>query len=383
MQIYTVSEFNQIINDYLEQGIGMVGVKGEVVDYKISREKLVFFELKDEKARVPCFMLIWELKQPIEDGMEIQVIGTPKLFTTSGRFHIRVSEIELVGEGALKRAFELTKAKLEKEGLFDAAHKKPIPRFPRTIGLITSKDGAVYHDVVRIINNRWRGLNILFAPVGVQGAAAIPEIVGALRYFNETTKADVLILGRGGGSLEDLQAFNSELVVRAIYSSRIPVVSGIGHEPDITLADLAADVRASTPSNAAEIVVPDRREVLWQMQSFENRIDFILESSISAYKDDIEQKMNLILRSFKWYGENIVRLSFELVSQFKNYFGRQQRNVFEQEKLLQTLSPVSTLKRGYSITFKQGAVVKSLENIAVDDIIRTRLSKGEFSSRII
>ncbi|MDO8435501.1 MAG: exodeoxyribonuclease VII large subunit, partial [bacterium] len=281
MNAYTVSEFVTAVSAYLEQGLGTVVVQGEVTGYRIAKDRLVYFELKDASARVLCFAIVGDFHQPIEDGMEIRVTGSAKLFKATGGFHLRVIAIELVGAGALQRAFELTKQKLERDGLFAPEHKKPLPRFPEVVGIVTSKDAAAFTDVVRILNNRWGGMHIVLAPAGVQGPGAIPEIVEALRWCNENgdVRPDVLIVTRGGGSLEDLQAFNSEDVCRAIFSSRIPVVCGVGHERDTTLAELVADVRASTPSNAAERVVPDRRDIAREVNQMAAHFEDILTSA--------------------------------------------------------------------------------------------------------
>src|SRR3989338_31502 len=261
-KVYTVSEFVSYIRDFLRENVGFVLIQGEASGLHITQDRFVWFELKDKDTSVSCFMMKWELKVPLEDGMEIKVLGLPQLFQKSGRFHIRVEELELVGAGALQKAFEALKKKLEKEGLFAEARKRALPRFPEAIGLITSPDAAAYTDVLRILKNRWAGLTIKFYPVAVQGIGSVKEIVRAFDYFNYSKNVEVIILTRGGGSLEDLQSFNSEDVARAIFSSAIPVVCGVGHERDESLSDYVADLRASTPSNAAELVVPDKREIM-------------------------------------------------------------------------------------------------------------------------
>ena len=263
----SVSEFISLVKMHLQTAIGRVTVQGEVTGYKTAKETLVFFELKDKQSRVTCFLMKWQQNIPLEDGMEVKATGYPSMFQAAGRFHLRVEQLEPVGEGALQRAFELLKQRLETEGLFAIERKRVLPRFPQRLGLITSPDAAAYTDVLRILNNRWGGLEIVLTPVGVQGTEAIGQIVGAIAYQNQVIKPDVIILTRGGGSLEDLQAFNSEAVARAVFGSAIPIVCGVGHERDITIADLVADVRASTPSNAAERVVPNRQDILYQLNS--------------------------------------------------------------------------------------------------------------------
>jgi exodeoxyribonuclease VII large subunit len=264
MPAFSVSQFIDYLNTALVSAVFPEGavIEGEVAEYRVSQDKWIWFLLKDEAAVVSCFATKWQLRTPLEDGMQIRVFGQPKVHPRSGKFSVTVERVELVGEGALRRAFELLKKKLSEEGLFAPERKRRIPRFPRRIGLIASRESAAYTDFLRILGNRWGGVEVLSAHVQVQGRDAVREIVGAFRYFNARADGvDVLVLTRGGGSLEDLQAFNSEDVARAVFSSRIPVIVGVGHERDETLADHVADVRASTPTNAAEIVAPDRREL--------------------------------------------------------------------------------------------------------------------------
>ncbi|MBI4276480.1 exodeoxyribonuclease VII large subunit, partial [Candidatus Uhrbacteria bacterium] len=357
-------------SDYLEQGLGVVAIQGEVVDFRVAKEKLVYFTLKDKSSQVLCFMMVWDLHQPLEDGMEVKVTGTPKLFTTRGQFHVRVMEVELVGAGALQRAFQILKTKLEKEGLFAPERKRALPRFPQVVGLVTSEEAAAYTDVLRILSNRWQGLEIILVHVPVQGVGAIPEIVGAINWLNDTAsrvqgseyrRPDVLIVTRGGGSLEDLQAFNSEDVARAIFASQIPVVVGVGHERDVTLADFVADVRAATPSNAAELVVPDRRDILYQ---------------VDAMVGTIEETMTRTVR------ERTATLVTALTSGMTQWYERLQRRLAEMMKLLKALSPTAVLARGYSITTKDGQVLRDAGGVAPGDRISTTLADGRFDSLV-
>ena len=264
MNIFSVSQFIEFLNTALTTAVFPEGIaiEGEVVEYRVSQDKWIWFLLKDEAATVSCFATVWQMRTPLEDGMKIRAFGYPKVHAKSGKFSVNVERVELMGEGALRRAFELLKKKLAGEGLFAPERKRKVPIFPESIGLIASRESAAYSDFLRILGGRWGGLTVHSAHVQVQGRDAVADIVGAFRYFNEHPDlADVLVLTRGGGSLEDLQAFNSEEVVRAVFGSKIPVVVGVGHERDETLADYASDVRASTPTHAAELVAPHRREV--------------------------------------------------------------------------------------------------------------------------
>jgi exodeoxyribonuclease VII large subunit len=259
-QIISVTEFVSIINETLAFAYPQVTIEGEVSSFKVNQGKFVFFDLKDEANVLSCFMMVHQLKMPIEDGMKVRVTGTPKV-TKFSKFSLTVRAVELAGEGELRRAMELLKKKLEGEGLFDQARKRPIPKFPVRLGLITSGASAAYADFIKILNARWSGVEVLLADVSVQGAAAPDQIVGALEYFNTLRDpVDVLVLIRGGGSLEDLAAFSTEPVARAVAASRTPIIVGVGHEVDFSLADYAADLRAATPTDAARLVVPDRHE---------------------------------------------------------------------------------------------------------------------------
>ncbi|HEU0266070.1 MAG TPA: exodeoxyribonuclease VII large subunit, partial [Candidatus Saccharimonadaceae bacterium] len=259
---YSVSDFIAIVNQTLDFAYPTVEIEGEVASFKVNQGKFVFFDLKDSSSTVSCFMMVFQLRVPIEDGMKVIVTASPKL-TNWGRFSLTVRTIRPSGEGSLKKSFELLKAKLDKEGLFAVERKRPLPTTPRHIGVISSTGAAGYADFVKIVNARWGDMQIDVAHVQVQGEVAPEQMVRALKYFNQQEMLpEVIVLIRGGGSADDLSAFNDEPLVREIAASRVPVLTGIGHEIDVSLADLVADLAASTPSNAAELLVPDRREVL-------------------------------------------------------------------------------------------------------------------------
>lgn len=256
-----VSDFLSIVNQTLDGAYPAVYVEGEVESYKLSQGKFVFFNLKDAQGSVGCFMMAYQLHVPIEDGMKVVVRATPKV-TNRGKFSLTVQTIRLVGEGALKRSFELLKEKLEKEGLFAEERKRILPAIPKHIAVISSVQAAGYADFVKILNDRWGGVRVDVAHVQVQGERAADQIIRAIQYFNGRDELpEVLVVIRGGGSADDLSVFNNESLVREIARSRIPTVVGVGHEVDVTLADMVADVRAATPSNAAQIIVPDRYEI--------------------------------------------------------------------------------------------------------------------------
>ncbi len=383
--ILTVAEFNHLVSSYLEQGMGTLVVQGEVTGYRVARDRLVYFELKDKDARCLCFALSHEIGSPLEDGLEVKVTGVPKLFQKTGGFHLRVMGVELVGAGALQKAFEKLQKKLAEEGLFDTRWKVPLPRFPESIGIITSPTAAAYTDILQRLHERWGGLTIMLAPVAVQGATAPREIVAAFRYFNETCPVDAIILTRGGGSMEDLQAFNSELVARAVFASKIPVVCGVGHERDVTLADFVADVRASTPTNAAELVIPHRREFTRQLNHMAGIALTALEREVRAHTNTasqmlvrmwhaIEGRLGTVEALFTRFGFAGERLHSSTLSH--------QERLRQMHLRLAALSPHTTLQRGYSITRINGKILRDATEAREGDILETELAKGALESRI-
>lgn len=362
MKIFSVSEFIEHINSLVAVDVHVV--EGEISGFNLSQGKWVFFDLKDEKnqAKVGCFAVAFKLKSVLEDGMKVRVVGMPKVHDKSGQFRINVEMVELVGEGALKRAYELLLKKLASEGLFAEERKRPIPRFPETIGIIASKDSAAYGDFMRILSNRWGGVKVILAHVAVQGMVAVPEIVDAFRVFNAAKiKPDVLVLIRGGGSLEDLQAFNSEEVARAIFSSKVPVIVGVGHERDETIADYVADLRASTPSNAAERVSPERREIAYALGSMTGVI-------VKSVEEIVGEKKNIII-SFTGILQSYVKANLAKVESLFN--------------VLKSLDPKAVLKRGYAMVRSGDMILKSAVQVSIGDELDIQLSKGMITGKVI
>lgn len=305
LPVITVSEFLDVLNQTLGMAFPQVVVEGEVSGFKINQGKFVFFDLKDAEATINCFMMLFALKTPIEDGMKIRVTATPKM-TKWGKFSLTVRAVELAGEGALRRSMELLRQKLSAEGLFDPARKRPLPAFPQTVGLITSATSAAYQDFVTILNDRWRGLQIQLIDVTVQGATAPDQIVHAIDHFNTLARpVDVLVLIRGGGSLEDLQAFSTETVARAVAASRTPIVVGVGHEVDTSLADYAADVRAATPTDAARLIVPDRVQLISEISALTQ----VMEGAFGAYLSRITQRLHAAMAGLE-LGLKVTAASF-------------------------------------------------------------------------
>lgn len=363
MKIFSVSEFIEHINSLVAVDVHII--EGEVSGFNLSQGKWVFFDLKDEKSQVKvgCFAMAFRLKLPLEDGMKVRVISVPKVHDKSGQFRVNVEAVELVGEGALRRAFELLKNRLAAEGLFAPERKRVVPRFPETIGVIASRESAAYGDFRRILGNRWGGVKVVLAHVAVQGVEAVADIVGAFQYFNNAKiKSDVLVLIRGGGSLEDLQAFNSEDVCRAIFSSKVPVVVGVGHERDETIADYVADMRASTPSNAAERVSPERREIEYEVSS-------MIRSVAASFEGFMESKRS----AFKHFAFILQGYLREKNARLENLFN-----------ILKSLSPREVLKRGYAVVKNEsGKILRDSNQVALNEVINVQLAKGSLSGKVI
>ena len=383
-KVFSVSEFVNEVNALLAFP---VAIEGEVSGFSVNQGKWVFFDLKDEKeeALAPCFMVAWKLKTPIEDGMRVRVYGSPRIHPKSCKFSVTVERVEPVGEGALKRAFELMRKKLESEGLFAYERKRALPRFPEHIGLVASRESAACGDFIRILNNRWSGATVHLYHVQVQGEAARPQITEAINYFSspEAPQVEVLVIVRGGGSLEDLQAFNSEDVARAIFASRVPTVVGVGHERDESIADYVADVRASTPSNAAERVVPEKREMRLQLGSMADRISSLYQAILVDHQHRIDVSVNAIFRVFTGQADRYLNLMSILKVQLGRFGDRLVHYKGAVDLLSRTvanLNPERLLSRGYAIVRCGGKIVKSASQLKKGDSMNVRLSKGSIDA---
>ena len=331
MEKFSVSEFIAYVNQTLEYAYTSCVVEGEVSEMKTSQGKWVFFSLKDEEgSSVDCFIPIWQLRIPIEDGMKVVVRGTPKL-TKWGKFSFTIQAIQPVGQGNIKKSFELLKKKLEKEGLFDPAKKRPLPRDLTKIGVISSTQAAGYADFIKIVNERWGGLEIQVAHTQVQGLVAPDQIIRALNYLNERGEVEVIAIIRGGGSADDLACFNDEKLVRAIAASKIPVITGIGHEVDESLSDLAADVVASTPSNAAQMLTRDKKAEIKNLHDNIARVSTQISSRIDLLKNDAKLKT--------------LSISSRVLSVIENYEGI----IKSTKSILKSLNPENILRQGYAI----------------------------------
>jgi len=322
-----VSEALTLINDTLEQTIPAIIVEGEISGFKVSQGKWVFFDIKDEDSTLNCFMPVFGLNVPLEDGMKARVLAVPKL-TKWGRFSLTVKQVELAGEGSIKKAYQILKKKLEGEGLFEASRKRPIPEFPEKIGVITSSAAAGWQDFKKLIDERWAGLDIKQVNVAVQGIDSPRQIIKAIEYFNQSSSpVDLIVIVRGGGSIEDLAGFNDEKLVRSITASRTPVVVGVGHENDETLASLAADVSAATPTHAATLIVSDKKDFL---DSVDSDLHF-LSGKISQHVVDLRSVLGDADRAITDYFRNYAE-QFDFII-----------------KRLSAYDPKAILSRGYAL----------------------------------
>jgi exodeoxyribonuclease VII large subunit len=355
-----VSEFVALLNQTLEYAYPNVIITGELANLRVSKNRWLYFDLKDETATVKFFGTVYQLPGPLEDGMLLKVRGQPRLHPLYG-FSVNVLSLQPAGEGTIKRAAQLLQAKLEKEGLFDPARKRPLPYPPRRVGLITSKQSAAYADFMKILNARWHGVTVEHIDVQVQGEAAPAQLAAAVGQFSEQADPpDVLVLIRGGGSTEDLAAFSTEQVTRAVAASRVPTLVAIGHEIDISLAELAADARASTPSNAAELLVPDRREALAGLR----RAGQLLEQFLS--------------RRLEGLHADSAAAAGTLDQAWQSAFDRQRQQVALKKQLLEAFNPAAALERGYALVRQtdSGRAVTSAAALHAGDRIQLGFHDG-------
>ncbi len=369
----------------MDPALADVCVRGELSNYKIYPSGHHYFTLKDSESSIRCVMFkssASKLRFRPESGMGVTAFGRVSVYPRDGAYQLYCSGLMPEGTGDLQVAFEQLKKKLDEEGLFDRTHKKPLPRYPERIAIITSSAGAAVHDIIRILGHRWPLTKVLLLPVRVQGTEAPPEIVGAIRYANEFKVADIIITGRGGGSIEDLWAFNDERVARAIYASEIPVISAVGHEPDVTISDYVADVRASTPSNAAELAVPDINEFTEGLHSYEIRSRQAMAKRLAALRtklDSISGKrvMQDPAASIDNRRIELDRSRDRLVSAQEHILSEKKHEFVRLTAALDAMSPLKVLSRGYSITTGSGGKnIKSVNEIHAGDKLTVRLADG-------
>ena len=349
--IYSVSDFITTSNDIFEKSFPSVLIEGEISSFKVNQNKFVFFDLKDEDSVLGCFMTVWQMRFPLEDGMKVVVQAKPKL-TNWGKFSLTIEKIIPKGEGSLKKSFEILKEKLIKEGLFDESRKREISRNPQKIAVISSVQAAGYADFIKIINERWGGLKIIVAHTQVQGMAASDQIIRAIDFLNSQSELpDVIAIIRGGGSADDLAVFNDEKLVRAVANSRVPIITGIGHEIDQSLCDLAADFAASTPSNVAQILTPNKFDEMRFLRSKILRTNDLLLSKIAELKKFNREKNQEIRDRIL---QNILD---------------QKREIQAKKRILESYNPQNILAKGYALISGEITTGKEITIKTIDKTI--------------
>ena len=391
--VISVTQLNEYIRSRMDadEVLAGVAVKGEISNYKMYPSGHHYFTLKDEGGALKCVMFkgnALRLRFRPENGMKVIAMGRVTVFPRDGAYQLYCTAMAMDGIGDLYAAFEQLKAKLAAQGLFDPAHKKPIPKYPGTIGIITSSAGAAVHDMLRILRKRYPLSKVLLLPVRVQGVEAPPEIAAAIQYANHFRLADLLIVGRGGGSIEDLWAFNDERVAYAIYESNIPVISAVGHEPDVTISDFVADLRAATPSNAAELAVPDQDALRQQLDSVSASIASLMTRQIRAAR----QHLNVLAKSpslaspvgyLNQKRQNLTLLKNRLISAETRKLEVEKRRFVELTAKLDAMSPLKVLTRGYAMAQDDaGQVIRSVSQVSAGDRITVRLSDGSVDATV-
>ncbi len=410
----SVRELNAYIKSLIDSDgyLGSVAVRGELSNYKVYPSGHHYFTLKDAESSVRCVMFrsaASKLRFRPESGMGVIVYGRVSVYPRDGAYQLYCEAILPEGSGALQLAYEQLREKLAAEGLFDREHKKPIPRYPERIAVVTSSAGAAVHDIIRVLRRRWPLAKVILLPVRVQGEEAPPEIAAAIRWASEHRIADTLITGRGGGSIEDLWAFNDERVARAIYDCEIPVISAVGHEPDVTIADFVADLRAATPSNAAELAAPDVNELLQAIDSARSRLDRAVLKKVGAGRESLDalasrrvlvsatgfiEQRRLRLDALKTRLEGTLGFVDRLKSRLEAASARlngaadaslaaQKNEYVRLAAKLDALSPLKVLSRGYAIALDaEGRAVKDARGVAVGERLTVKLNSGALGCRV-
>ena len=392
-RIYAVSEVNLYIKSLLDgvPSLQEIYIRGEISNYKLYPSGHHYFTLKDGEGAIRCVMFrgnAGRLRFRPENGMKVIAFGRITVFPRDGAYQLYCSDLSADGVGDLHVAFEQLKEQLFKEGLFDPAHKKPLPKYPARIAIVTSSAGAAVHDMIRVIRRRYPLTKILLLPVRVQGTEAPPEIVGAIRYANRWKVGDVLIVGRGGGSIEDLWAFNDERVARAIYASEIPVISAVGHEPDVTISDFVADVRAATPSHACEIVVPDRAELYQRLNQLRSAMGTSQKKRLEALRLRLETaaKKRVLTDPMAFLQDKRMLLGYlqkNLSHGADAVLAAPRRRLAALSASLDALSPLKVLGRGYAmVTRDNGVVVRSVSEVKTDDRLFVSMGDGRLLCQV-
>ena len=390
LQPITVSELNAHIKGLLDGDVllGSLAVRGELSNYKIYSSGHHYFTLKDADSSLRCVMFrshASRIRFRPENGLGVTAVGSVTVYPRDGAYQLYCTELIPTGMGDLYLAFEQLKARLSKEGLFDPAHKKRLPAYPKRIAVITSGSGAAVRDVIRVLGHRWPSAEVVVLPVRVQGVEAPPEIVGAIRYANRYQVGDLVITGRGGGSMEDLWAFNGARVARAIYESELPVISAVGHEPDVTIADFAADLRAATPSNAAELAVPDQADLRDSLRSLQTRLEHTVQRQLQEGMNRLQDLSGRrVLTSPTAYLDykrmELDRLHGRLVSVSEGWLAVRRQQFGKTAAALDAMSPLKVLARGYSVASNEkGMIVRSVADVISGEKLQLQVTDGKIN----
>ena len=393
-QVLSISQLNEYIKSRMDAdpNLRSVAVRGEISNYKLYPSGHHYFTLKDESAALKCVMFKshgTRLRFKPANGMKVIAMGTVSVFPRDGAYQLYCTAMAMDGIGDLYAAFEELKRRLSAQGLFDPAHKKPLPRYPGTIGIVTSSAGAAVHDMLRILRARYPLTKVRLLPVRVQGAEAPGEIAGAIAYANRYDLADLLIVGRGGGSIEDLWAFNDERVARAIYDSRIPVISAVGHEPDVTISDYVADLRAATPSNAAELAVPDQDALRQTLDAMSLSMAQSMGRQLKNARlrlDSLGKRPVLVspMASIERRRKALELLNQRLLAAENSAVESHRRRFVSMTAKLDAMSPLKVLTRGYALACdKKGDLIRSVDQARPGETMHLRVSDGTIKAKII
>jgi exodeoxyribonuclease VII large subunit len=394
MQIYRVSQITAYIKELFDSDYALqdLWLEGEVSNYSRAASGHVYFTLKDEEAQIRCVMWRSQAERQAylpQNGEAIIAHGRISVYEAGGQYQLYVDDIQPAGAGLLYLQFEALKERLAAEGLFDVERKRPLPPFPRRLGLVTSPTAAALRDVVNVLKRRYPLVEVVLSPTLVQGDEAPSQIVAAIEALNQHTDVDAIIVARGGGSLEDLWAFNDERVARAIYASQIPVVTGVGHETDFTIADFVADVRAPTPSAAAEVAVPDRQELRGVVESWRGRLAQLMRGRIEEGRRALQYREQILRRfspqaQIDSYRQRTDDLMHSALAGLRHRLALARERLRTLDSQLQTLSPLATLERGYAIArhLGTGKVVRSVAQVVAGDRLEVRVSDGQFESTV-
>ena len=386
-----ISEVNSYVKRILTNDpiLYNLRVKGEISNFKVHSSGNVYLSLKDEKSKINCiiFRSNFDRSLKLDDGVKIIASGYISVYERDGAYQFYINEVEIEGVGNLYIEFNKLKEKLKKEGLFDSRYKKEIPKMPKSIGVVTSPTGAVIRDIINVVKRRFPKIDVKLYPVNVQGEKSAQDICDGIEFFNHMENVDTIIVGRGGGSLEELWSFNEEIVAREIFKSKIPIISAVGHETDFTICDFVSDMRAPTPSAAAEIATPDLSDIYFKLDNIKNRMNRSLNNQIILDNEKLNNtfdKINNYMKSYIIRDKNIQldqiydKINFRLEQNIES----SKEKLSKKGAILHNLSPLATLSRGYSIVEKDGEVINSIENINVKDEINITLRDGRLECNI-